>query len=178
MPGPLVRCKTGRVSSIDETFVPAGVQWQQVSRKLATVGRLRITFGLVLVAILVVIGLLIPPLPDWIPLVVAVAGIIGFIWAWWFIGRRQKSWAYSEREDDLLVTRGFMFRRLVIVPYGRMQLVDVAAGPLERYFGIAKLQLHTAAATTDAVIPGLTPDIAAALRDRLAELGEQRAAGL
>jgi uncharacterized protein len=76
------------------------------------------------------------------------------------------------------VTNGFMFRRLVVVPYGRMQFVDVAAGPLERRFGIATVQLHTAAEATDASIPGLTMQEAARLRDRLAMLGEARSAGL
>ena len=71
-----------------------------------------------------------------------------------------------------------MFRRLVIVPYGRMQLVDLQAGPVHRALGIATVQLHTAAATTDASIPGLTPEVAADLRDRLARRGEQRSAGL
>ena len=112
------------------------------------------------------------------PYLAGAAGAFAYGWGLWFIARRTKSWAYAERADDLIVTRGFMFKRLVIVPYGRMQLVDVGAGPIDRYFGIASLQLHTAAATSDAVIPGLTPDVAGALRDRLARLGEERAAGL
>ncbi|HEV2087305.1 MAG TPA: PH domain-containing protein, partial [Cryptosporangiaceae bacterium] len=73
---------------------------------------------------------------------------------------------------------GLVIRRLSIVPYARMQYVDVTAGPLERAFQLATVQLHTAAAATDAVIPGLEPTEAARLRDRLAALGEQRAAGL
>jgi len=40
------------------------------------------------------------------------------------------------------------------------------------------VQLHTAAAATDAQIPGLTSKDAQELRDRLATLGEARAAGL
>jgi hypothetical protein len=59
-----------------------------------------------------------------------------------------------------------------------MQLVDVQAGPLDRRFGIARLQLHTAAATTDASIPGLPTAEAGRLRDQLAALGEARSAGL
>jgi membrane protein YdbS with pleckstrin-like domain len=59
-----------------------------------------------------------------------------------------------------------------------MQLVDVQAGPIDRALGLARVQLHTAAAATDASIPGLPPDVAAALRDQLAALGEQRSAGL
>lgn len=91
---------------------------------------------------------------------------------------RYRSWAYAERGDDLLVRRGVMFRRLTIVPYGRMQFVDVTAGPVDRMFGLATVQLHTAAAATDARIPGLSREVADRLRDRLASLGEARAAGL
>lgn len=98
--------------------------------------------------------------------------------AWWIVTRRYRAWGYAEREDDLLVRRGVMFSRLSVVPYGRMQFIDVSAGPLERAFGLATVRLHTAAATTDARIPGLDREEAGRLRDRLAELGEARAAGL
>jgi membrane protein YdbS with pleckstrin-like domain len=94
------------------------------------------------------------------------------------VGRNYASWGYAERAEDLLVTHGVLLRRLVVVPYGRMQLVDVTAGPIERKFGIATLRLHTAAAGTDARIHGLTPAEAARLRDRLAALGEAQSAGL
>jgi uncharacterized protein len=92
--------------------------------------------------------------------------------------RRVGAWGYLEREDDLLVRRGLMVRRLSVVPYGRMQFVDVTAGPIERSFGLATVRLHTAAAATDARIPGLEAAEAARLRDQLAALGEANAAGL
>lgn len=110
--------------------------------------------------------------------VLGAAAVVLVAWAWWLIGRRVRSYGYAERADDLLVVHGIMFRRLVVVPYGRMQLVDLTAGPLDRALGLATVQLHTAAATTDATIPGLTPEDAASLRDRLAARGEQRSAGL
>jgi membrane protein YdbS with pleckstrin-like domain len=96
----------------------------------------------------------------------------------WMLGRRVGAWGYAEREDDLIVKRGLMFRRVSVVPYGRMQFVDVTAGPLERAFGLATVQLHTAAAASDARIPGLPSEEAARLRDQLSALGESRAAGL
>ena len=92
--------------------------------------------------------------------------------------RRVGRWGYLEREDDLLVQRGVMVRRLSVVPYGRMQFVDVTAGPVERSFGLATVRLHTAAAASDARIPGLEAAEAARLRDQLAALGEANAAGL
>jgi membrane protein YdbS with pleckstrin-like domain len=91
---------------------------------------------------------------------------------------RYRAWGYAEREDDLLVRRGVLVRRMSIVPYGRMQFVDVTAGPVDRMFRLATVQLHTAAAATDARIPGLAVEEAHRLRDRLAALGEAQAAGL
>lgn len=149
-----------------------------MSNRLSTARRLTATFALLVPLAIVIILLLIPGVPRWIPTLVLAIAVLGYLWSLWYLGRRTRSWKYAERDEDLLVLRGIMFKRLVIVPYGRMQLVDLAAGPLDRAFGITSLQLHTAAATTDAVIPGLTPDIAAALRDRLASKGEHRAAGL
>lgn len=105
---------------------------------------------------------------------VAVCGAI----ALWFVRNRFLAWTYQERDEDLLVSRGVMIRRLSVVPYGRMQFVDVTSGPIERAYRLATVKLHTAAAASDARIPGLERDEAARLRDRLAALGEAKAAGL
>lgn len=94
------------------------------------------------------------------------------------VERRCSAWGYLEREDDLLVRRGVLVRRTSVVPYGRMQYVDVTAGPLARRYGLATVTLHTAAAATDASVPGLLAAEAARLRDRLAALGEARQAGV
>jgi membrane protein YdbS with pleckstrin-like domain len=173
------------VSAVDRVFAPPSEPWRRVSPRLTSARRLVLVVTLTLVTVLVVAALTLPSLggdealiPTWIPAAVAAVGLVVGAWGWWLVGRRVRSYGYCERADDLLVTSGIMFRRLVIVPYGRMQLVDVTAGPLDRAFGITTVQLHTAAATSDAAIPGLPPDEAAALRDRLAAIGEQRSAGL
>ena len=57
-----------------------------------------------------------------------------------------RSIGYAEREDDLLIRRGIFFQRTLVVPYGRMQYVDIAPGPVERQLGLCTLKLHTAAA--------------------------------
>lgn len=152
--------------------------WVRVSGKLVTARRIVLTLSsLPIVAALVLVWVL-TDLPTAVSVIGAGVGVVVFVWAWWLIGRRVRSYAYCERSDDLLVSSGILFRRLVIVPYGRMQLVDVTAGPLDRALGVTTVQLHTAAATTDAAIPGLEPAIAADLRDRLAHRGETRSAGL
>ncbi len=98
--------------------------------------------------------------------------------AWWVERGRYRAWGYAERDEDLVVRRGLLFRRLTVVPFGRMQFVDVSAGPVDRLFDLATVQLHTAAAATDARIPGLRTADATRLRDRLAALGEARSSGL
>ncbi|WP_312874275.1 PH domain-containing protein [Actinomadura litoris] len=103
-------------------------------------------------------------------LVVVLAGLMAEM------GRR--SLGYAERGDDLIVTHGVLVKRLIVVPYGRMQFVDVTAGLLERWMGIATVRMHTAAAATDATIPGLPATEAGLLRDRLAQKGEERSMGL
>ena len=105
---------------------------------------------------------------------IALAGFLGDRWA----QRRVRAWAYCEREDDLLVRRGVMVSRLSVIPYGRMQFIDVIAGPIERAFRLATVRMHTAAASSDARIPGLAQIEADRLRDHLAQLGEAKAAGL
>jgi len=152
--------------------------WTPVSGKLTIARRLTLVLVYVLVSAGIVALFLIPDVPRSLATAATALAVAAFLWMWWLIGRRVRSFGYAERGDDLLVTSGIMFRRLVIVPYGRMQLVDVKAGPIDRWLGITTVQLHTAAATTDASIPGLEPDVAAELRDRLARRGEQRSAGL
>ena len=102
---------------------------------------------------------------------------LGVLFAW-FLRRRFGAWRYQERDEDLLVARGVMVQRLSVVPYGRMQFVEVTAGPIERLFQLSTVKLHTAAAASDARIPGLEGAEAARLRDRLTELGESMAAGI
>ncbi|TDW60602.1 PH domain-containing protein [Kribbella pratensis] len=162
---------------MDDLFAPSDVSWTRVSPKLATLRRLNasIVAGLAAIVALLALGLTL----GWLYGVLAVVVIaLALAWAWILIGRNQRSWRYAEREDELLVSHGIMFRELVVVPYGRMQFVDVTAGPLERAYGMATVELHTATPATDAKIPGLHPDEAGRLRDRLSALGQAQAWGL
>ena len=160
-----------------DAFAPPAAGWTPVSPRLATAQRIVLILEYLLVVAGAVAIAVSPLAVGWL---VAYAGlaVVLFVWGWWIIGRRVRSFGYAEREDDLLVVSGILVRRLVIVPYGRMQMVDLRAGPIDRWLGISTVQLHTAAATTDATIPGLLPEDAAALRDRLAARGEERTAGL
>ncbi|MFT4232457.1 MAG: PH domain-containing protein [Leucobacter sp.] len=92
--------------------------------------------------------------------------------------RRVRAIGYILREDDLLFRRGILFERVIAVPYGRLQLVDVTRGPLLRALGLATLKFVTASAATGVQLPGLRLDDAERLRDRLVSLAETRRSGL
>jgi uncharacterized protein len=155
---------------------PDTVEWRRVSPKLITVTLIgRLIWVVVLLA-----GLLIGNVlnPHWLWPAGMAAVVVLAVWRSIITVRAVRAWGYAERDHDLLVRHGLLIRRLSIVPYARMQFVDVTAGPLERAFQLATVQLHTAAAASDAQIPGLPPEEAARLRDRLTALGEDRAEGL
>ncbi|GGF45050.1 hypothetical protein GCM10011519_18600 [Marmoricola endophyticus] len=161
---------------MDDLFDPPGTEWTRVQPSLAVMRRVLLAVGVGVLAILVVVAALVVHLPVGLVVLVVVAAVGG--WLWWLVGRNVANWGYAEREDELWVTKGAWVRRLVVVPYGRMQLVDVTVGPVERAFGLAAVQLHTASPATDARIPGLRPEEAARLRDRLTELGSAEQSGL
>ena len=110
-----------------------------------------------------------------------VPAAIPAVWGGWLTAtepRRVRAMGYLMRTDDVLFRRGLWFRRVVAVPYGRLQLASVQQGPIDRMAGVAKVRLVTASAGTDAVIPGLALADAEALRDQLVSLAESRRAGL
>ncbi len=83
-------------------------------------------------------------------------------------GRRYRAWGYAEGEDELAISRGVWVRTRTVVPFGRVQHIDVAQGPIERRFGLATLVLHTAGTRGAAVpLPGLKQDQAEKMRDRI-----------
>ena len=163
---------------MDDLFAPPAYAWQRLSPRYVS---LRLVTTLLVAPIMFSIPALVVGLGfDLWWLAVLLWGVAAVIVAirWVLIGRTYRSWGYVERADDLYITNGVLYRSLVAVPYGRMQLVEVASGPLERSFGLATVTLKTASAETDASIPGLDPVEAARLRDRLTELGESQASGL
>lgn len=85
---------------------------------------------------------------------------------------------YSLNEDDYMVTTGAWFRTVTSIPYGRIQYSTVSQGPLLRRFGLASVELSTAASLSGATVQGLTLEDAEALKERLVARGNARLAGM
>jgi uncharacterized protein len=163
---------------MDELFAPPAYEWKRLSpnyrslRRLTTLIFVPLIFVIPAILVWVLTGLW------WVSVIILALAVTILVIRLALVERNWRSWGYVEREDDLYITHGVLFRSLVAVPYGRMQLVEVASGPLERAFGLATVTMKTASAETNATIPGLVPDEATRLRDRLTELGEAQLSGL
>jgi membrane protein YdbS with pleckstrin-like domain len=116
--------------------------------------------------------------PLWLAWLLPAVELVVVLWRGSLIPRQVRAVGYAERDDDLLIRGGIFFQRVMVVPYGRMQYVDVTAGPLERAFGLASVKLHTASPATNAALPGLPAAEAARLREQLSARGQARLAGL
>ena len=126
---------------------------------------------------------------SWLPLMVGavvldalvvttIAGPVGLLTALvWFAAllaivllpaRRYERLGYSLGEEELRVARGYFFRTDTIVPFVRVQHIDVGQGPVERRYGLSHLIVHTSGTHNSTVtLPGLPAATAAAMRDAI-----------
>jgi membrane protein YdbS with pleckstrin-like domain len=82
--------------------------------------------------------------------------------------RRWRSRGFEMGADRLRVVKGVLFHADTVVPFSRVQHIDVEQGPLERAYGIARLILHTAGTHNSSVtLPGLAHADAVAMREAI-----------
>ncbi len=160
-----------------DLFAPPTEQWQRLSPHYLTSNLLGVAVGAALLGGggTVAAFLFLPEPWGWVVLGVMLAW---FGWRAIRAPRVFRRWGYAERENDVYLTRGLWFRHLTCVPYGRMQMVEVSSGPIDRLFGLASVEMVTSSTSGTVTIPGLDKDAAAALRDRLIARGEQQQAGI
>ena len=97
-------------------------------------------------------------------LVAFAVGLVGVV-------LRYRVWRFAIRSDDLYLERGVLTRVNTVVPFVRVQHVDTQRGPIERTVGLASVVVYTAGSRgADVTIPGLTPERADDLRERLRRL--------
>lgn len=82
--------------------------------------------------------------------------------------RRYYARGYRMDSDRLRVVRGILFRSDSVVPFGRVQHLDVEQGPIERLYGLSTLTLHTAGTHNSSVsLPGLARATALEMRETI-----------
>jgi hypothetical protein len=85
-----------------------------------------------------------------------------------------ESFNFFVEDDELYIKRGIFTITTTMVPYSRLQHIDVEQSIFDRMFGLSKVVLHTAGSKNDNLtIPGLPTEFAEELRDKLkAEIKE------
>jgi len=161
--------------SAEVTLRGGDLPWRPVSPMLTRV-RL-ISVGIVVLPVLLATIVAAVFATRWLLVATLVVALVG-LWAVWLIGRQVSAISWVELDEEIVIRKGRMLRTLVSVPYGRLQYVDIQSGPLERAFGIASCEIHTASPESGGSLPGLPVAEAEALRSRLAARGEAQRAGL
>lgn len=129
--------------------------------------RALIFWGVILGAAIVVDRLVLSdtPFAYLLPLLILIPAITAVVVA---PQRTYRRLGYAIDDRLLRVVRGWLFHADTIVPFVRVQHIDVTRGPIDKIFGIASLVVHTAGTHNSVVIlPGLSPDNAAAIRDAI-----------
>jgi uncharacterized protein len=157
-------------TTVDETA------WQRVSSKYIVVDLISYLISAVVMTAISSVPYFVFRL-DWAWVIPVVVGAIGITMIA-LTPRRVRAIGYQLRADDLLFRRGIMWNRIVAVPYGRMQLIDINRGPVARAVGLSELKFLTASTASGVVIPGLPEEVAEQLRDQLVALAETRRSGL
>lgn len=101
--------------------------------------------------------------------VIAAAGLLlGILILLAMPKRRYRAWGWRMDEDEIRIASGVMISSDTVVPFGRVQHIDVLRGPLQRGLGLASLVLHTAGTRSAAVLlPGLEAGEAERMRDHI-----------
>lgn len=165
----------GDVSPLDEEQRRQLAELSTLVPQAITLWRVQGVVGLAiaLVATAVAYLLLSRNGPDWTWVTAVMLGVVvGWFLAYFFtIPIRYRQWRWSLNDERLYVENGVVVHSTMLVPRNRIQNVTTDAGPLQRYYGLSTLKVHTAGMRTPNVeIPAVTHEITRLVR---AELGHQ-----
>ncbi|SFL55279.1 hypothetical protein SAMN04487943_102182 [Gracilibacillus orientalis] len=105
----------------------------------------------------------------WVGIVLAVFTVLEWAITILFIPQlRWKRWRYQIYDQEIYIQHGIIIVTRTVVPMIRVQHVDTQQGPILKKYGLATLQISTAATTHE--IPALLEEEAADLRDQISEL--------
>lgn len=148
------------------TLPPPGADGvRMLERSLVLVWRIALLPALVPPALALGLLLRILPIPAWtvaLPAAVVVALVVGPLQT---LRWRRWSWRLTDRAVEL--RSGVVTRRHVVVPFFRVQQIDVLEGPIERALGLATLRVTTASAAGSVDVPGLSAMVAPGLRSEV-----------
>ncbi len=174
-PTPAVAATGGTEPEVESDFVADGVDYQ-LHPNWVLASRLSGGIAAVIVCGASLIGLLIAVFASrWRGPTVLLAFLgwlvlFALVALWTQIGPalRYKRRRYRLNEMGLRIRRGLVWQTEISVPYSRIQHTDVSRGPIERWFGLSTLIVHTAGTENASIsLDGLPAPRAYRIRDLL-----------
>ncbi|MFB6142034.1 MAG: PH domain-containing protein [Halorientalis sp.] len=137
--------------------------------------RVRVRWGLVGLLAVLVVGAVLAAVVHFLLELTPLLGVAGAVLlvpvVVAYVVALYRSWGYDLEADALVLERGVLTEVDTAVPYVRIQHVDTRRGPLDRLLGLGQVVVYTAGSRgADVTIPGLAPDDARELRNRLRDL--------
>jgi membrane protein YdbS with pleckstrin-like domain len=112
--------------------------------------------GFCLIAATFVAVFLLNDMPIWLRSISAAILTLIIIWFVLLSKKVFNARSYALRQHDILYTRGFIFRSTTVVPFNRIQHVEIVSGPIDRLYHLSTLKIFTAGGSqSDITIPGL-----------------------
>ena len=109
-------------------------------------------------------------------LIVVATGAILSAFSYWWPGVRYRYLSYSVEDNGLVIRRGVVWRSATSIPLSRVQHTDVSQGPIQRWYGLATLIVHTAGTENASIsLAGLPHAMALSVRDHLVSSSESDA---
>lgn len=152
-------------SELFKKLAPANIQYEQITRAITAIILTVVAFTALLV------GWLNSGVNTvWLLLLATASTFVVFLfamaWRWPTISYRHTSWKLDE--EGLEIHNGVFWKHQITVPLGRVQHADVSQGPIQRYFGLGTLIIHTAGTQNSSVVlSGLNQTTAIELRDQI-----------
>lgn len=103
-------------------------------------------------------------------LYIMAAVLLFFGFQYFLVVKKQKCYGYALRERDIVFKRGYISRKITIIPFNRIQHVSTAQGVLDKILKISTLQIFTAGGSgSDINIPGLEPQLADMIKEAIVQ---------
>lgn len=113
-------------------------------------------------------GFFFEKIPIWIPIGVLSILTVAFILRAIEIEKGFPIKKFGIRQFDMIYQSGYFYFSETVVPYNRIQHVEIKQGPLSRLFSLHSLKLYTAGASSgDLVIDGLDKETAQKLKAKV-----------
>ena len=146
---------------------PADATLRRLDPRARTAWSLAAGGGTLVLALAALVLAIVLDAPLWLVAAIVAGGALLVVAAIWGARLHWAAYGFRVGEEAVEVVHGVIVRTLSEVPYRRIQQIDVRRGPIERRLGLSTLILRTAAATTDATVPGLAQSEADELRQFL-----------